>query len=52
MKRGRFPWSSRMGERVQPQYAHAAGERIGEPRHQQDVGGTRQDEPSGGLGVG
>jgi hypothetical protein len=36
-----------LGEQVQPQNAHAAGDRVGEPRHQQDVGGTRQDEPSG-----
>lgn len=37
-----------LGERVQPQNAHAAGERVGEARHEQDVGGARQDEPSGG----
>ena len=35
-------------ERMQPQNAHAAGERVGEMRHQQDVGGARQDEPPGG----
>ena len=37
-----------LGERVQPQNADAAGERVRETRHEQDVGGARQDEPAGG----
>jgi hypothetical protein len=37
-----------LGERMQPQDAHAAGERVGELGHEQDIRGTRQDEPSGG----
>ena len=37
-----------LGERVQPQNADAAGERVRETGHEQDVGGARQDEPAGG----
>ena len=33
---------------MQPQDAHAASERVGELGHEQDIGGARQDEPSGG----